>query len=87
MNIKSTIMAAGVLSLLSFGASAATQVNAQQAENLEPITVVSVSGISSSPMDMRQMLNQKAEQNGASSYRIIEAYDGDHRHVTAELYK
>jgi len=38
-------------------------------------------------MDMRQMLNKKAEEQGASSYRVIEARSGDHWHATAELYK
>jgi hypothetical protein len=37
-------------------------------------------------MDMHEMLNKKAEEQGASSYRI-EARSGDHWHATAELYK
>ena len=32
-------------------------------------------------------MNKKAEEQGASSYRIIEARSGDHWHATAELYK
>jgi len=36
---------------------------------------------------MHQMLNEKAEQKGASSYRIIEARTGGQWHATAELYK
>ncbi|EPK0109787.1 YdgH/BhsA/McbA-like domain containing protein, partial [Klebsiella pneumoniae] len=39
------------------------------------------------PMDMHEMLNKKAQEEGASSYRIIEARTGDHWHATAELYK
>ena len=31
--------------------------------------------------------NKKAQEEGASSYRIIEARTGDHWHATAELYK
>ncbi len=39
-------------------------------------------------MDMRQELAAKAEKEGASSYRIIEARTGDSWHATtAELYK
>jgi len=38
-------------------------------------------------MDMNQMLNKKAQEQGASSYRVIEARSGDHWHATAELYK
>ncbi|WP_312926337.1 YdgH/BhsA/McbA-like domain containing protein, partial [Pseudescherichia sp.] len=51
------------------------------------IGTVSVGAVSSSPMDIRDALNQKAEAQGASSYRIIEARTGDHWHATAELYK
>jgi len=36
---------------------------------------------------MRAMLDQKAQEQGASSYRIIEARTGSHWHATAELYK
>jgi hypothetical protein len=38
-------------------------------------------------MDMHDMLNQKAQEQGASSYRVIEARTGDQWHATAELYK
>ena len=51
------------------------------------IGTVSVGAVASSPMDMHEMLNKKAEEQGASSYRIIEARTGDHWHATAELYK
>lgn len=87
MNMKSTVVAASLLSMLSFGAFAATSVNAQQAQNLQPMGTVSVSQIGSAPMDMHQMLNEKAEAKGASSYRIVEARSGDAWHATAELYK
>lgn len=87
MNMKNTLVTAGLLSMLSFGAFAATSVNAEQAQNLQPVGTVSISGIASSPMDMHQKLEQKAEQEGASSYRIIEARSGDQWHATAELYK
>ncbi len=43
--------------------------------------------VGSAPMDMRQELAAKAEKEGASSYRIIEARTGDSWHATAELYK
>ena len=87
MNMKSTVVAASLLSMLSFGAFAATSVNAEQAQNLQPMGTVSVSQIGSAPMDMHQMLNDKAEAKGASSYRIVEARSGDAWHATAELYK
>ena len=88
--MKSAIIIAslGLASVLSFGASAAVhQVSADQAQNLQSIGTVSVSQIGSDPMDMRSQLAAKAEKEGASSYRVIEARTGDHWHATAELYK
>ncbi|MCT4705473.1 peroxide/acid stress response protein YhcN [Enterobacteriaceae bacterium H16N7] len=87
MNMKNTLVAASLLSILSFGAFAATSVNADQAQNMQSVGTVSISGVGSSPMDMHQKLEQKATQEGASSYRIIEARSGDQWHATAELYK
>ncbi|KVJ90276.1 peroxide/acid stress response protein YhcN [Enterobacter asburiae] len=82
MKIKSTVAALSVLSVLSFGAFAADSINADQAQSRQAIGTVGTS-----PMDMHEMLNKKAEEQGASSYRIIEARSGDHWHATAELYK
>ncbi|EPP6252252.1 peroxide/acid stress response protein YhcN [Cronobacter sakazakii] len=88
MKTTFTIAALGLASVLSFGASAAVQqVNAQQAQNLQPMGSVSVMQLSGSPMDVRQQLAAKAEKEGASSYRITELTQGDHWHATAELYK
>ncbi|MFH7827698.1 DUF1471 family stress response protein YhcN-B [Kluyvera chengduensis] len=88
--MKSAIIIAslGLASVLSFGASAAAhQVSQDQAQNLQSMGTISVSQIGSDPMDMRSELAAKAEKEGASSYRIIEARTGDHWHATAELYK
>lgn len=88
MKTTFTIAALGLASVLSFGASAAVQqVNAQQAQNLQPMGSVSMTQLSGSPMDVRQQLAAKAEKEGASSYRITELTQGDHWHATAELYK
>lgn len=87
MNIKTTIAAVGLLSTLSFGAFAAESINAEQAQNLQPVGTVSVSGVAGTPMDIHQALQAKAERQGASAYRIIEARNNDNYHVTAELYK
>ncbi|HDR2861428.1 TPA: peroxide/acid stress response protein YhcN [Enterobacter asburiae] len=87
MKIKTTVAALSVLSVLSFGAFAADSINADQAQSRQVIGTVSVGAISTPPMDMNAMLNKKAEEQGASSYRIIEARTGDHWHATAELYK
>ncbi|MCP6756882.1 DUF1471 domain-containing protein, partial [Klebsiella pneumoniae] len=43
--------------------------------------------VNAAPMDLRAMLNEKAEAKGATAYRVIEARTGDHWHATAELYK
>lgn len=87
MNIKTTIATAGLLSTLAFGAFAAESINAQQAQNLQPIGTVSISGVAGTPMDIHQALQEKADRQGASAYRIIEARNTDNYHVTAELYK
>ncbi len=68
-------------------AFAADIINSEQAQGREAIGTVSVGAVASSPMDMHEMLNKKAQEEGASSYRIIEARTGDHWHATAELYK
>ena len=87
MNIKSTIAAVSVLSALSFGSFAAESVNANQAKDLQPAGVISVSGIGGSPMDIHQALNAKADKAGAKAYRIIEDRQENSWHATAEIYK
>lgn len=76
MKIKTTVAALSVLSVLSFGAFAADSIDAAQAQNREAIGTVSVSGVASSPMDMREMLNKKRKK-GATAYQITEARSGD----------
>ena len=87
MKIKTTVAALSILSVISFGAFPADSINSDQAQNRQAIGTVSVGAVGSSPMDMHEMLNKKAEEQGASSYRIIEARTGAHWHATAELYK
>lgn len=87
MNVKTTVATFGLLSALSFGAFAAESVNADQAKNLQSVGVISVSGVGGSPMDIRQALNTKADAQGASAYRVVEAYNNGNWHATAELYK
>ena len=80
--MKSAVSSHPLASVLSFGANAAVnQVNAEQAQNLRHGHRFRFSG--SAPMDMRQELAAKAEKEGASSYRIIEARTGDNWHATA----
>ena len=87
MKIKATIATASLLSLLTFGASAAQLVTAEQAQNMQPAGTVTISGTAGAPMDYRAQLSQKADEQGASAYRVIEARTGDNYHITAELYK
>jgi len=87
MNIKTTIAAVSLLSTLSFGAFAADSINADRAQNMRNIGTISVSGVSGSPMDINAKLNQKAEAQGATAYRVVEAYNNGNYHATAELYK
>ncbi|MBE5253263.1 MAG: peroxide/acid stress response protein YhcN [Enterobacterales bacterium endosymbiont of Blomia tropicalis] len=86
MNVKTTIATLSILSALSFGAVAADSINAAQAQNMQPVGTVSVSGIAGSPMDINQKLSDKADQQGAKAYRVIEAYNNGNYHATAKLY-
>lgn len=86
MNVKTTLTALGILSALSFGAVAAESVNASQAQDLQPVGTISVSGVAGSPMDIKQKLSDKADQQGAKAYRVIEAYNNGNYHATARLY-
>lgn len=89
MKTKFAIATIALASLFSFGASAASLVTDEvaQQENLQPMGTISVSGIDSSPMTIRQDLSQKADEQGASKYRVIEAYNNGNYHATAEIYK
>lgn len=70
MKIKTTVAALSVLSVLSFGAFAADSIDAAQAQNREAIGTVSVSGVASSPMDMREMLNKKQKRKAQRPTRL-----------------
>lgn len=89
MKTTFTIAALSLASVLSFGASAANLVTNEQvaSQNLQSVGTISVSGIDGSPMDIRQQLSEKADKQGATSYRVIEARNDGNYHATAELYK
>lgn len=87
MNMKTTIAALSLLSAISFGASAANLVTGDQASNLQSIGTITVSGVTGAPSDIRQALSDKADQQGAKAYRVIEAYENGNWHATAEIYK
>ncbi|WP_261643819.1 peroxide/acid stress response protein YhcN [Erwinia mallotivora] len=87
--MKFTIAVLSLASVLTFGANAANLVTTQQVENenLQSFGTISVSGIAGAPGDIRQQLSQKADEQGAKAYRVIEAYNNGNYHATAELYK
>lgn len=87
MKIMTTIAALSLLPAVSFGASAAQLVSNQQAENLQPMGTISVSGVNGVPTDIRQELSDKADRKGAKSYRVIEAHNDGAYHATAEIYQ
>ncbi|WP_075182953.1 YdgH/BhsA/McbA-like domain containing protein [Pantoea sp. 1.19] len=89
MKTTFTVTALTFAALFSVGASAASLVTSQeaQAQNLQSVGTISVAGIDGSPMTIRDALSQKAESQGASKYRIIEAMDSGRYHATAEIYK
>lgn len=87
MKIKATIATVSLLSALAFGAQAAQLVTGDQVQNMQPAGTVTISGTAGAPMDYRAQLSQKADEQGASAYKVIEARTGDNYHFTAELYK
>ena len=56
---------------------AADSIDAAQAQNREAIGTVSVSGVASSPMDIREMLNKKRKRKAQRPTRLLEARSGD----------
>jgi len=48
MRIKTAIKAPGLLSLVTFGATAAEQINRQEAQNLQPAGIITVSDVGGS---------------------------------------
>jgi hypothetical protein len=87
MSMKTTLVALSLLSVVSFGASAAALITSDQANNLQSAGTITVSGITGAPSDIRQALSDKADKQGAKAYRVIEAYENGNWHATAEIYK
>ncbi|CAI1808471.1 Protein of uncharacterised function (DUF1471) [Serratia quinivorans] len=87
MSMKSTLVGLSLLSVVSFGASAATLITNDQASNLQSVGTITASGITGAPSDIRQALSDKADKQGAKAYRVIEAYENGNWHATAEIYK
>ena len=87
MNMKTTLAALSLLSVVSFGASAATLITNDQANTLQSAGTITVSGVTGAPSDIRHALSDKADKQGAKAYRVIEAYENGNWHATAEIYK
>lgn len=87
MKIKTTLATVSLLSMLSFGSFAAQSIDASQAEKLQSVGTITASGVGAAPSDIRQALSDKADQQGAKAYRVIEAYENGNWHATAEIYK
>ena len=88
MKTKLTLAVLSLASVLSFGASAASLVSNQQAQALQPMNqTITVSGRDGDQTNIREVLSEKADAQGASHYRVIENNQDNTYHVTAELYK
>lgn len=83
-NVKMTI-AALALATVSFSSMAATLVDSAPA-NQEKIGVISANS-GNDLSSLQRQLNAKANEAGATSYRIIGASGDNYLHGTAELYK
>ncbi|MCV9878940.1 multiple stress resistance protein BhsA [Brenneria izbisi] len=76
--------AAAALATLSFGASAADYVSAQQAQKLEKAGVVSATAKDLS--SLQAQLAEKAEKAGATAYSITSATGNNLLRGTAVIY-
>ncbi|MEJ4045132.1 MULTISPECIES: DUF1471 domain-containing protein [unclassified Erwinia] len=84
------LIAATLLAATSFSTLAATPVDGSQAMNMQSIGSVSVSGVRGSLDDATHQLAKKAEELGASHYRVVRADtpgDSSLWSGTAEIYR
>ncbi|MDT0177463.1 YdgH/BhsA/McbA-like domain containing protein [Pantoea sp. RRHST58] len=84
------ILAGALLATASFTTLAATPVDQDQAQGLQSLGSVSVSNARGSLDDATRQLSQKAEEMGASHYRVIGVENpGDSSlwRGTAEIYR
>jgi multiple stress resistance protein BhsA len=76
---------AAALTVASFSALSADEINSAQAADQQAIGVVSVSG-ATNLSSLEASLADKAEQAGAKSYRIVSTTGNNNLHGTAALY-
>ncbi|MGP4132632.1 DUF1471 domain-containing protein [Pantoea tagorei] len=84
------ILAGALLATASLSTLAATPVDQEQAQGLQSLGSVSVSNARGSLDDATRQLSQKAEEMGASHYRVIGVENpGDSSlwRGTAEIYR
>ncbi|KID06657.1 membrane protein [Hafnia alvei] len=85
MKIIKNLAVVFALSASAFAATAA-DLSSQPTSDMQKMGVVSVSGATN--LDgLEARVAAKAEQAGASSYRIISTSGNNKMHATAELYK
>ncbi|MGY0163439.1 YdgH/BhsA/McbA-like domain containing protein [Edwardsiella tarda] len=94
MKIKMAIATLCTLSALSFAAAAVAadtvqvkEINAAQANRLQPIGVISVAGLDGTEADIGQQLATKTRLQGASAFHIIEERIDGNYHATALIYR
>ncbi|ADU70167.1 YdgH/BhsA/McbA-like domain containing protein [Pantoea sp. At-9b] len=90
MKTRYAVLAGALLAVASFSSLAATAVNADQTQNMQSMGSVSVSGVSGSLDDATRQLSLKAQEQGASHYRVIGVQnpgDSSMWSGTAEIYR
>lgn len=76
-----------VVSVLPLTSVAATSISEEQAQTRQSVGVVSVNKVGETLSGLTEMMSDKAEAKGASSFRVLSANTGDSSHMSAELYK
>ncbi|ORM74383.1 protein ydgH Flags: Precursor [Pantoea wallisii] len=71
MKTRYAIMSAALLATASFTTFAASPLSEREAQNLQSAGTVTISGVRGSLDDATRHLSQKAEEQGASHYRVI----------------
>lgn len=90
MKRRYAVLTAALLATASFSTLAAQPVSATQAQNLQSAGTVSISGVRGSLDDATRHLSQKAQEEGASGYRVIGVQtpsDSSLWSGTAEIYR
>ncbi|WP_230351783.1 multiple stress resistance protein BhsA [Lelliottia sp. WAP21] len=83
-NVK-TLIAAAVLSSLSFGSFAAVEVQSTPADQQKAGTISANAGTNLGSLE--EQLSQKADAMGAKSFRITSVTGPNNLHGTAVIYK